>query len=142
MPTCSRGILNLQREFTSDFRVMAGYFGSKGTHLVLRRNINQPLNGIRAYAALSPSSSIFPGQPIGNITKIESTGNSSYNGLWVSATQRLRHGLQFNAAYTWSRSLDYNSLSSGSVVAQDSYNLRGSRGVSDFDARHRFVIAS
>ena len=134
--------LNVQREFMSNFRVMAGYFGSKGTHLVLRRNINQPLNGIRPYSALSPSSSIFPGLPIGNITKIESTGNSSYNALWVSATQRLRHGLQFNAAYTWSRSLDYNSLSSGGVVAQDSYNLRGSRGVSDFDARHRFAITS
>ena len=24
---------------------------------------------------------------------------------------------------------------------QDSYNLRGSRGLSDFDARHRFVIS-
>jgi hypothetical protein len=134
--------VNVQREFTSDFQVMAGYFASKGTHLVLRRNINQPLNGIRPYAALSPSSSIFPGRPIGNITKIESTGNSSYNALWVSATQRLRHGVQFNAAYTWSKSLDYNSLSSGGVVAQDSYNLRGSRGLSDFDARHRFVITS
>jgi hypothetical protein len=134
--------LNVQHEFRNDFRVMAGYFGSKGTHLALRRNINQPLNGIRPYAALSPSSSIFPGQPIGNITKIESTGNSSYNAMWISATQRLKHGLQFNAAYTWSKSLDYNSLSSGGVVAQDSYNLRGSRGLSDFDARHRLVITS
>lgn len=134
--------LNVQREFASDLRVMAGYFGSKGTHLVLRRNINQPVNGFRPYAALSPSSPIFPGRPIGNITKVESTGNSSYNALWVSAVQRFRHGLQFNAAYTWAKSLDYNSLSSGSVVAQDSYNLRGSRGLSDFDARHHFVLSS
>ena len=26
---------------------MAGYFGSKGTHLTLARNINQPVNGVR-----------------------------------------------------------------------------------------------
>jgi hypothetical protein len=134
--------LNLQREFTGHFRVMAGYFGSKATHLVLRRNINQPVNGVRPYAALSSASPIFPGQQIGNITKIESTGNSSYNALWISATQRVSRGLQFNLSYTWSKSLDYNSLSSGSVIAQDSYNLRGSRGLSDFDARHRLVVNS
>lgn len=134
--------LNTQREFTGNFRVMAGYFGSKATHLVLRRNINQPVNGIRPYSALSLSSSIFPGQPIGNITKVESTGNSSYNALWISATQRLSRHLQFNASYTWSKSLDYNSLSSGGVIAQDSNNLRGSRALSDFDARHRLVVNS
>ena len=26
------------------------------------------------------------------------------------------------------------------MVVQDSYNMRGDRGLSDFDARHRFVI--
>jgi len=134
--------LNVQHELTGNLGVMAGYFGSKGTHLVLRRNINQPVNGIRPYGALSRSSPILPGQPIGNITKIEGTGNSSYNALWISANQRLTGGLQFNASYTWSKSLDYNSLSSGGVVAQDSYNLRGDRGLSDFDARHRFVVSS
>jgi hypothetical protein len=134
--------LNIQHEVAGHFRFMAGYFGSKGTHLVLRRNINQPVNGIRPYSALSLSSSIFPGQPIGNITKVESTGNSSYNALWISATQRLSRGLQFNASYTWSKSLDYNSLSSGGVVLQDSYNLRGNRGPSDFDARQRLVVSS
>jgi len=132
--------LNVQRELTGNLALMAGYFGSKGTHLVLRRNINQPINGVRPYAALSPSSSIMPGQPVGNITKIESTGNSSYNALWITANRRMTRGLQFNASYTWSKSLDFNSLSSGGVVAQNSYNLPGDRGLSDFDARHRFVI--
>jgi hypothetical protein len=42
-------------------------------------------------------------------------------------------------SYTLSKSLDYNSLSSQGIVVQDSYNLRGDRGLSDFDARHRFV---
>ena len=71
--------------------------------------------------------------------KNEGTGNSSYNALWISANQRMTSGLQFNAFYTWSKSLDYNSLSSGGVVAQNSYDLRANRGLSDFDARHRFV---
>jgi hypothetical protein len=47
--------------------------------------------------------------------------------------------LQINASYTLSKSLDYNSLSSQGIVVQNSYDLRGDRGLSDFDARHRFV---
>ncbi|HMF02960.1 MAG TPA: TonB-dependent receptor, partial [Terriglobia bacterium] len=132
--------LNVQREVLGNLALMAGYFGSKGTHLVLRRNINQPINGVRPYAALSLSSPILPGQPVGNITKVEGTGNSSYNALWITANRRMTRGLQLNTSYTWSKSLDFNSLSSGGVVAQNSYNLPGDRGLSDFDARHRFVI--
>ena len=132
--------LNVQREVLGNLALMAGYFGSKGTHLVLRRNINQPINGVRPYAALSLSSAILPGQPVGNITKVEGTGNSSYNALWITANRRMTRGLQLNTSYTWSKSLDFNSLSSGGVVAQNSYNLPGDRGLSDFDARHRFVV--
>jgi len=121
---------------------MAGYFGSKGTHLILRRNINQPIGGLRPYPVVSPSSPILPGTPLGNITQVESKGNSSYNALWISARKRLAHGLQVNASYTWSKSLDYNSLSSEGVVVQNSYNLRDDRGLSDFDARRRFIAST
>jgi hypothetical protein len=50
--------------------------------------------------------------------------------------------VQFNASYGWSKSLDYNSLSLQGVVVQNSYDLRGDRGLSDFDARHRFVVSA
>lgn len=134
--------LNVQRELTHDLWVSAGYFGSKGTHLILRRNINQPVDGVRPYSALSASGAILPGTPLGNITQAEGAGNSSYNALWVTANQRLRRGLQFSASYTWSKSLDYNSFSSQGVVVQNSYDLRSDRGLSDFDARHRFVVSA
>jgi hypothetical protein len=131
--------LNVQREFLAGLAVMAGYFGSKGTHLILRRNINQPIEGVRPYPVVSPSSAILPNSPIGNITQAESTGNSSYNALWVTASKPLASGLQINVSYTWSKALDYNSLSTQGIVVQNSYNLRGDRGLSDFDARQRFV---
>jgi hypothetical protein len=60
----------------------------------------------------------------------------------VTANHRLARGVQFNASYTWSKSLDYNSLSLQGVVVQNSYDLRGDRGLSDFDARHRFVVST
>ncbi len=133
--------LNIQRELGRDLGVTIGYFGTKGTHLRISRNINQPINGVRPFTTLSASSPIRPGAALNNIVQIESTGNSSYNALWLTGTKRLSRGLQFNASYTFSKSIDYNSLNSQGVVVQDSYNLRGSRGLSDFDARHRFVIS-
>ncbi|HZI59969.1 MAG TPA: TonB-dependent receptor [Pyrinomonadaceae bacterium] len=133
--------LNVQREIGRDLAVTIGYFGTKGTHLRISRNINQPVNGVRPISNVSSSSTIRPGAGLLNIVQIEGTGNSSYNALWLTGTKRLSRGLQFNASYTFSKSIDYNSLNSQGVVIQDSYNLRDSRGLSDFDARHRFVIS-
>jgi hypothetical protein len=133
--------LNVQRAVTPTLGVMLGYFGSKGTHLRISRNLNQPVNGVRPFIRLSPSSPILPGALMGNITQIESSANSSYNAMWATVDKRLARHYQFNASYTWSKSIDYNSLNSQGVVVQDSYNLRGDRGLSDYDARHRFVIS-
>jgi outer membrane receptor protein involved in Fe transport len=134
--------LNIQRELGRDLGVSVGYFGTKGTHLRLSRNINQPINGgARPFSNVSSSSAIRPGAGLLNIVQIEGTGNSSYNAAWLTATKRLSRGFQFNASYTFSKSIDYNSLNSQGVVIQDSYNVRNSRGLSDFDARHRFVIS-
>lgn len=134
--------LNVQHELQSNLVLMVGYFGSKGTNLRISRNLNQPVNGVRPFARLSSSSPILPGTPLGNITQVEGTGNSSYNALWSSLNHRFSRGVQFNVSYTWSKSIDYNSLSSPPtlVTVQNSYDLRNDRGLSDFDARHRLVV--
>jgi len=133
--------LNVQREVMRNVVLMAGYFGSKGTHLRISRNINQPVNGVRPFAQLSTSSPFLPGAPLGNITQVEGTGNSSYNALWLSGNLRSDRGLQLNLSYTWSKSIDYNSLTSPiTITVQDSSHLRGDRGLSDFDARHRLTL--
>ena len=138
--------VNVQREIRPGLAITAGYYGSKGTHLRLTRNLNQTflnaaLNPVRPFPTLSSSSPIAPGKPLLNITFREGTGNSNYNALWITANKRMGKGLQFNASYTFSKSIDYNSQSSQGVTVQDSYNLRGDRGLSDFDVRHRFVIS-
>ena len=132
---------NIQQQLGSSFSMMAGYFASKGTHLNIDRNYNQLINGVRPYPTLSLNSAIFPGKPLGNILVYESDGNSSYNGLWLTGTKRLSKGLQFQTSYTFSKSIDYNSRTAQGLTVQDSYNLRGDRGLSDFDARHRFVLS-
>lgn len=135
--------LNIQREIIPRLAVMVGYFGSKGTHLRISRNINQPVNGVRPFQLLSNSSPVLPGASLGNITQVEGTGNSSYNALWTTVSRRFSSGLQFNASYTWSKSIDYNSINAPPtlITVQNSYDFRNDRGLSDFDARHRFVVS-
>jgi Carboxypeptidase regulatory-like domain len=131
----------IDQQLTSDFKITARYVGSKGTDLNVGVNPNQFVNGLRPFPALSASSPIDPGVTLSNITVQESIGNSSYNALWVTAEKRFGKGLQFNASYSWSKSIDENSRNYQGVVIQDSNNIRGDRGLSDFDARNRIVIS-
>jgi hypothetical protein len=132
--------LNVQQQVAKEMSIMVGYFAGKGTHLNIESNLNQPINGVKPYATLSASSPINPGMPLGIITLMRSSGNSSYNALWLTVTRRLSKGLQLNGSYTYSKSLDYNSKTAQGIVVQNSYNLRGDYGLSDFDARHRLTV--
>ncbi|MBK9153252.1 MAG: TonB-dependent receptor [Chloracidobacterium sp.] len=83
---------------------------------------------------------------------LQSKGYSDYHGGQFSLTKRLSSGLQFNVAYTFSKSLDVMSSDPGSTagggkpdvpnvgfIAQGSaYDLDNNRGPSDFDRTHRF----
>jgi hypothetical protein len=134
--------LNLQKELTNSLGIMIGYFGSKGTHLRDAINLNQrAADGTRPYTALSATSPIRPGAVLGNITMVDSGSSSNYNALWITATKRMSHNLQFQGSYTWSKSIDFNSLSSQGVIMQDSFNPGNNRGLSDFDVRNRFTIS-
>jgi hypothetical protein len=148
--------LTIQREITTTLGLQVGYVGLKATHLQLLQNINQPFVTNEFYGSTKPfptlplSSAVIPVQclapnpvcGLNNINQVNSGGNSNYNALWATLTQNLTHGLQFNATYTFSKSLDYNSLSTGETyVIQNAYNPRGDYGLSEFDARHRFVLS-
>jgi len=131
---------NIQQQLSSKWSVMTGYFGSVGRDLRTRVNENQLVNGVRPFPTLSASSPIDPGAVIGNISDNASIGNSSYNALWVTSNMRVSHGLQFNASYTFSKSLDYTSQNGQGIVIQNSLDPAGDKGLSDFDARNRFVM--
>ena len=137
--------LNIQHELTSTLGLTVAYVGSKGTHLRVARNLNQfVLNGatlVRPFPNVSSSSAISPGTGLGNITEVDSGANSNYNALWVTLNKRTSNGLQFNTSYTYSKSIDDNSLSSQGVIVQNSLDIGNSRGLSDFDVRHRFVFS-
>ncbi|MEQ1644833.1 MAG: TonB-dependent receptor, partial [Pyrinomonadaceae bacterium] len=83
---------------------------------------------------------------------LTSKGGSDYHGGQFSLTKRMSKGLQFNMAYTFSKSIDVMSSDPGSTagsgkpdvpnsgfIAQgDSRDLANNKGLSDFDRTHRF----
>jgi hypothetical protein len=138
--------VNVERELGGT-GLMVGYFGSHGDRQRIPINLNQfvtPGGTARPYARLSASSPILPGATLGNITEQTSLGWSDYKGLWVTANRRMTHGLQLSGSYTLSKSTDTNSYdgtgagNNGSL--QDSTNIAGSEGPSDFDVRHRVSV--
>jgi len=133
--------VNVERSLGNNYGLMVGYFGTKGSHLNIERNYNQPINGVRPFAALSANSPIDPGKPLSNILVYESVGNSSYQALWIKVEKHLSKGLLFSTSYTYSKSIDDNSRNVQGLTVQDSYNLRGDRGLSDFNARNHFVLS-
>jgi hypothetical protein len=134
--------VNFEQQIGPALGVMVGYFGSHGDRLRITRNINQFVNGVRPFPTVSRSSAILPGNALGNIVETDSLGWSNYKGLWLTANERPFKGLQFNASYTLSKSTDTNSLSTQTIVVQDSNNIADSEGPSDYDVRHRFVISA
>ena len=134
--------VNLQRQLTPKLAVVGGYSGSHGSNLRISRNMNQPVAGVRPFAAIAATSAIASGAVLGNITEVTSLGFSNYDAAWISISRRDARGLQLEASYTLSKSLDTNSLNSLGFAVQDASDIAAEYGPSDFDARHRFVLSA
>jgi hypothetical protein len=120
--------LNIQHEIHGTI-LQASYVGSQGRHLRLTGDYNEGINGLRPIPGFT------------SITVQESVSNSNYNGLWLSADKRLARGLTFSSSFTFSKSIDNNSVSSSNAQIQNFYDIRSERALSDFDARVRFVLS-
>ncbi len=113
----------------------AGYtVGSNGITLV----------GLRPYSSpqCNPMTGVgCPADGVPVFTSIfaqDTIANSGYNSLQVSLERRFSHGLQFNGAYTFSKSIDEASSFEGILNPLPGAH---NRALSLFDARHRFVVS-
>jgi hypothetical protein len=149
--------LNVQTELHEGWLLEIGYVGARGIHLVRQRSLNQalsasPTNPIRQVTTDTvlniPLRVPVLGVPPDSLVEMESDGSSWYNGLEISLTKRLTHGLQLLASYTFSKTLDtdgadINSTSSGNALTLGNQNSPGDRwGRASFDRTHRFVLSS
>ena len=131
-----------------------GYVGTRSLHVAGCSEFNQallagpgnPVNGETTNSVGNvvnrvPYAGIAPGS-----LECQTAYLADYNSLQASVTRHLSGGLQFLGSYTWSRSLDETSGSSGNQVFElwlltnNQNNPRQSYGPTDFDRTHRVVF--
>ncbi len=131
--------LSVEHEYGSSLAIEVEYVGSKGTKLDEVIQANQarlgpePLTSRVRYPKLATTVSVAGPY-----------GWSTYHALTLQARKRLSHGLSLNANYTWSKSLDTQSLGfstdANSNRPMNSLNIAADYGPSIYDVRHRVVI--
>ncbi len=157
--------LNLQRQITRDLSVSLGYVGSHGVHMLLRGDDgNMTIPTLTSAGYLFPcgppvpdyggpctpgnvpippvgqsSASAKINQSLGIIRYLYWGSDSFYDAMNLSIDKRLGHGLQFQVAYTWSKSIDDNSSTIAGDTLGTSINSlywfapKSLRGLSDFN---------
>ena len=124
MPYIQSYDMDIQWQITKTTLLQTGYVGNIGRHLQAVLDINQPINGVRPFAAEYPT--------LAAINQLQTVANSSYNSSQTSLRQQLWNGFSANMNYTWSHAIDDDS---SYTTPMDSYNLELDKGASTFDAR-------
>jgi len=140
--------LNVEQSLGKAWQLNVGYVGTLGRHNLVLQDINQSalgedqntatvtVNG-NTFTAQQASRPYFARYPnFGIINQINSAAASSYNALQVTLRSSAWHGLASQFAYAWSHSMDDST--EFNVVPQDSLNLQGDWGNSQYDIRNHF----
>jgi hypothetical protein len=141
---------NIQRSIARDWTLMIAYTGSSGVHQPFRTddaNVVLPRSTSAGYLWPSPAGSGTVVNPAnGQIRALFWDGNSSYNSMELRAVHKLRHGLQLQGSFAWSKSLDTGSSTivgnafSNAINGLPWYNLKIGRGLSDFNVPRVAVL--
>ncbi len=140
-PTIHKWSLGVQREVLADTTATIGYVGTRGTHLLGNLDINQGLPSTQVAEGLISPDSIRPFRGFASIQGYADIFNSNYHSLQASLLHRLKHGVSFQASYTYSKVLTDNSGPNAyPSFPQNSYNIHGEYGPADFDLTHILTI--
>jgi hypothetical protein len=127
--------MSIDHEIAPNTVLSVSYAGSDGHKLPRRSVQNQGIPNLpgerRGYHP----------QPGSNQFTRATDVNSNYNALIVRLERRFSHGMSFVGGYTFGKSIDMASGLNGTNQAQDNYDLKAERGLSDFDIRQRFVFS-
>ena len=154
--------LTIQQELWKSWVVEVGYVGSKGSRLRATYDPDQGtlatpqtpvvLNGVSCDGAtpcvikdstLENANARAPLLPLAPAAyeSFAPISDSHYNSLQLSLAHHFARGLYWQTAYTYAKSIDDVSTATVAFDTRfnDQTNARASRGLSDFDRRHRFV---
>jgi hypothetical protein len=158
--------LTVQHELARDWFVEVGYVGAKGSRLrstydddqarpatvanpiILPYNCSTGGPGtckiVDSTAGNAPARVPYLGINSADFENFAPNSDSHYSALQATLAHHFSKGLYFQGAYTYAKSIDDVSTASVAFVTRvnDQTNSRASRGLSDFDRRHRFVASA
>ncbi|HUJ70864.1 MAG TPA: hypothetical protein VLZ30_01380 [Verrucomicrobiae bacterium] len=136
----------VEHQLPSDFLISAQYIGSHGVRLFSRGAVDlcntpvtyNPIDG----DCVRPLDEFYPGgNPFGSVDFKHDIGASAYNGLNLSVEHRMKSGLEFEARYTWSHSINDGSVGGGESNGPENVDcLHCDNGPSVFDIRQNFTV--
>jgi hypothetical protein len=159
----------IQHELGHDWFAEIGYVGTKGSRLRSTYDPDQatlatpqnpvvvPGQGCANLKAQGLSCTItdttvenastrapYIGIAPGDFEDFAPNSDSHYNALQTTLAHHFGHGLYFQSAYTYAKSIDDVSTASVAFLTRvnNQTDARASRGLSDFDRRHRFVTSA
>lgn len=149
---------SIQRSFAKDYVFEARYVGTGGTRLPRMVEMNPAQYQPGATSGNADRRRIYADCPVSGPCRLATAAtlmyglNSAYHAAQMNFSHRYASGFGFNLSYWFSKSIDYLSgmnlnvtsaqaLAGENDMAQNPFNLRAERGLSLFDARHRFVAS-
>jgi hypothetical protein len=123
----------LERQLWNGGGVELQYLGSHSYHLDRSYYNNTPQPGP------GPVNSRRPNQLFGPIRTINTDEIANYESMSFIFRQRMTRGLQMQASYTWSHTLDVSTDSNGGGAPMNPYLWKADYGNSNWDIRHRFL---
>ncbi|HEV2801306.1 MAG TPA: carboxypeptidase regulatory-like domain-containing protein [Pyrinomonadaceae bacterium] len=97
--------VGIQRELFRNAVIDISYVGTKGDHLIRRRNINFQLPSEIVRVGTANAGSVRPFLGYGVINYQETSAKSRYNGLLTAFNYRFGNGFTITTAYTFSKNL-------------------------------------
>jgi hypothetical protein len=137
--------LNVQQSLGPNIIAQLGYVGTASHHLLDVRDINQAALGsgnvnvgVDGYSFQQTTRPFFNKFPnYGVINQVGSDDSSNYNSLQTLLRTTNWHRVTTQLTYTWSHNLD-NESGLIPYLPQNSFDLKGEYGNSDFDVTNTF----
>ena len=151
--------LAIEQKLPGNTVLTVGYVGTRGVHLWQSEDVNPVpptsiVNGLpywdpailgqaEAFGCLAvvPTCRLNPN--IGANTQIETHGESFYNALQIGVNKRLGHGLQFQANYVFSKSLDDSTgilADQSGQVTDSQFNKKFDWGPTPYNIKHNLRV--
>jgi hypothetical protein len=125
----------IQRQLPANMTLDANYVGSNGRHEDWGPVMNVPQPGPGNVQTRRPYPYML------QQWFDQSVGDSRYNALQVTVTERPTHGINFLAAYTLAQSNADGCNLGASCDSTNPYNRKGDYGTSDLNERHVFSVS-